>query len=73
MPITREQAVAAVRHDWVDEEWEFVLVVEDVLRIVNEGKKYPDRGDEEDYRIPEDISTGIARRYFGVDAYKAGS
>lgn len=72
MPITREQAVAAVRDACVDDEWEFDLVVEDVLRIVNDGQKYPDRGYTEEERIPEDISTGIALRYFGVNAYRMG-
>ena len=46
------------------------LVVDDVLKIVNEGKKYPPRGDTEELRIPEDQSTGIARKYFNINAYK---
>ena len=45
------------------------VVVNDVLRILNDGYRYNDRGLTEEYRIPEDISTGIAKRYFGVDAY----
>ena len=44
-------------------------VVEDVLEIVNNGKQYSPRGGTEEFRIPEDISTEIARIEFGVDAY----
>jgi uncharacterized protein YdeI (YjbR/CyaY-like superfamily) len=45
--------------------------INDVLDIVNNGKKYPLRNNTEEYRIPEDISTSIASTYFGVDAYTA--
>jgi hypothetical protein len=46
------------------------IVIDDVLRIVNDGRRYKPRGRTEEYRIPEDISTGLAMRYFGVDAYQ---
>lgn len=44
-------------------------VVEDVIAIVCDGKRYRPRGGTEEYRIPEDISTGIASACFGVNAY----
>lgn len=44
-------------------------VADDVLAIVNDGKRYPPRGYTEELRIPEDYSTGIARVHFGVEAY----
>ncbi len=44
-------------------------VIEDVLLIVNHQKKYPPRGDTEDYRVPEDISTALASVFFNVDPY----
>lgn len=44
-------------------------VVEDVVAIVCDRRRYSPRGSTEEYRIPEDISTGIAKTCFGVDAY----
>lgn len=45
------------------------IIIEDVLLIVNNNKKYPPRGDTEEFRLPEDISTQIAVIYFNVNAY----
>jgi hypothetical protein len=72
MPITREQAVTAVRDACANDGWH-ELIVEDVLRIVNDGQKYPDRGLTQELRIPEDFSTGIALCSFGVNAYMGGT
>ena len=44
-------------------------VIEDVLQIVNNNKKYNKKNSSAFVYIPEDISTAIAKRYFGVDAY----
>lgn len=46
------------------------MVVQDVLAIVCDGKRYQPRGGTEEYRIPEDMSTGIAKACFGVNAYQ---
>jgi len=66
MPVTEEEVRKYVNtnDEWTD------IVVEDILAIVNDNKKYPPRGNTEEFRIPEDISTGIAKNNFGVDAYK---
>ena len=45
------------------------ILIQDILQIVNNGKKYPDRGGTEELRFPEDFSTSIANQYFNVDAY----
>ena len=50
------------------------VVVEDVVAIVCDGKRYRPRGGTggvrtQAFRIPEDMSTGIAMSCFGVDAY----
>ena len=44
--------------------------IESVLQIVNNNFKYPPRGYTEEYRIPEDVASGIAYKYFGVNAYE---
>jgi len=40
------------------------------LQIVNNGKRYNDRGFTAGCRIPEDPATIIALQYFSVDAYQ---
>jgi hypothetical protein len=72
MPVTREQVISILHEDKVPE-WAFDKTIEDVLLIVNQGKTYPPRGRTQELRIPQDFSTSIARKYFGVDAYTAGS
>lgn len=69
-PITKDQvkAVYPSEDPLFDES-----VICDILRIVNDGYRYPPRGDTEEYRIPEDISTGVVKRHFGVDAYELSS
>lgn len=47
----------------------FKPVVEDVLNIVNNNKRYSKKKVSAFVNIPEDISTAVAKRYFGVDAY----
>jgi hypothetical protein len=64
--ISREDVKKALNGDTEYEN----IIISDVLKIVNDGYKYSPRGLTEEYRIPEDISTGIALTYFGVDAYK---
>lgn len=49
---------------------ENAMIVADVIAIVCDGRRYPPRGGTEEFRIPEDISTDIARTSFGVDAYQ---
>lgn len=44
-------------------------VINDVIKIVNDNKKYGKKKVSAFVNIPEDISTAIAKRYFGVDAY----
>jgi hypothetical protein len=46
------------------------IIIDDVLRIVNDGYKYVDRGLDKEYRIPEDISTSIAYAYYDVNGYE---
>lgn len=55
---------------WFEEE-DMELIIDDVIEIVLNGFRYEPRGDTEEERIPEDISTHIARSIFGVDAYEA--
>ena len=43
------------------------LITKDVIAIIR-GKRYPPRGNTEEHRSPEDISTDIARM-MGIDAY----
>jgi hypothetical protein len=44
-------------------------VIDDVLKIVNDNKKYTKKCSSAFVNIPEDISTSIAKRKFNVDAY----
>jgi hypothetical protein len=45
------------------------IVIQDIFKIVNYGKKYPKRSETEEVRVPEDFSTIFASVYFHVDAY----
>lgn len=64
--ITVQQVLAVCIEQGVDEEFH-EFVIEDVLRIVNEGYRYPPRV-RRDNRLyfPEDFSIPLARR-FGVE------
>jgi hypothetical protein len=44
-------------------------VIDDVLKIVNEGKRYPYKNNGVGLKIPEDISASIAKRYFKTNPY----
>jgi len=46
------------------------FVVDDVLRIVNRGYRYPPRSPKPLFRFPEDYSVPIAL-LFGIDARRA--
>lgn len=63
--ITREDVKQALGNNTEHQN----MIIDDVLRIVNDGYRYPDRGLTAEYRIPEDISTRIALNHFGVNAY----
>lgn len=54
-----------LQEQWVD------VVVNDILKIIYEGKRYPPRRETHEFRIPEDLSTKLAAEVYGVDAYKA--
>lgn len=54
--------------DFSDDPNVIKMVKEDVKRILA-GKRYPPRGESEEFRVPEDISTQIALQIYGVDAY----
>jgi hypothetical protein len=45
-------------------------VIDDVLKIVNDNKKYTRKSSSAFVNVPEDISTSIAKRKFNVDAYR---
>ena len=45
------------------------ILAKDIFDIVNNGKKYPPRGETEEERFPEDISTVIALQVFHINAY----
>ena len=62
MSVTRVEVEEACQVKGLDME-EFNMVVEDVLRMVNDGYRYPPRGNTEEFRIPEDISTEIAKHF----------
>jgi hypothetical protein len=75
MSITREQVLQAIQGENLDDN-EREPVIDDILRIVNDGYRYEDRSEKSEcnetaaYRIPEDISTGLVLKHFGIDAYK---
>lgn len=67
MPIiTREQVekVCSIKEDYWRE-----MVIDDVLKIVNHGKRYNTYRNPLTGKLPEDMSVPIAREFFGVDAY----
>lgn len=64
---TLVRATAAV--NWI-EEAQREEIIADVLDIVFRGKRYPNREETEEERIPEDVSTHLAHEHFGVDAYE---
>jgi hypothetical protein len=66
LPITAQQIAQICCGQNIEEGFQY-FVIEDVLRIVNGGYRYPPRSPMPQFRYPEDYSVPIALR-FGIEA-----